>query len=70
MIFSVPHLISYISSIATLLPGDIILTGSPKSINDQPAPIVYLNPEDNISIEIDGIGVLSNQTVEEENPDA
>jgi acylpyruvate hydrolase len=70
MIFSVPHLISYISSIATLLPGDIILTGSPKSINDQPAPIVYLNPGDNISIEIDGIGVLSNQTVEEENPDA
>ena len=69
MIFSVPYLISYISSLATLVPGDIILTGSPKSINGRPAPIVYLKPGDNISIEIGGIGVLSNQTIEEEDPD-
>lgn len=66
MIFSVPKLINYISSIATLYPGDIILTGSPKSINGLPAPMVYLKPGDKITIEIDGIGVLSNQTVEEE----
>lgn len=70
MIFSVPELISYISSITTLVPGDIILTGSPKKINDQPAPIVFLNPGDQISIEIDGIGVLSNHTALEEYPDA
>jgi len=66
MIFNVPCLISYISSIATLFPGDIILTGSPKSINDRPAPIVYLKAGDHISIEIEGIGVLSNQTIREE----
>ncbi len=66
MIFSVPYLISYISSIATLLPGDIILTGSPKTINDRPAPSVFLNAGDNISIEIEGIGVLSNPVVAEE----
>lgn len=70
MIYSVPYLISYISSIATLYPGDIILTGSPKSINDQPAPIVYLKAGDNISIEIEGIGVLSNQAIREEYLDA
>lgn len=70
MIFKVPYLISYISSIATLLPGDIILTGSPKSLDDRPAPIVYLKAGDQISIEIEGIGVLSNQTIQEENLDA
>jgi acylpyruvate hydrolase len=66
MIFSVPYLISYISSIASLSPGDIILTGSPKSINHAPAPTVYLRVGDNISIEIEGIGVLSNHAVAEE----
>jgi acylpyruvate hydrolase len=66
MIFNVPYLISYISSIATLMPGDIILTGSPKSINDRPAPIVFLKAGDHISIEIEGIGVLSNKTIREE----
>jgi 2-keto-4-pentenoate hydratase/2-oxohepta-3-ene-1,7-dioic acid hydratase in catechol pathway len=70
MIFSVPYLISYISSIATLMPGDIVLTGSPKSINGRPAPIVFLNAGDHISIEIEGIGVLSNQTIREEYLDA
>jgi 2-keto-4-pentenoate hydratase/2-oxohepta-3-ene-1,7-dioic acid hydratase in catechol pathway len=70
MLFSIPYLISYISSIATLEPGDILLTGSPKSINDRPAPIVYLKPEDEISIEISGIGVLSNHTEHEDYPDA
>jgi acylpyruvate hydrolase len=66
MIFSVPYLISYISSITSLSPGDIILTGSPKSINGEPAPTVYLSAGDNISIEIKGIGVLSNHAVAEE----
>jgi len=66
MIFNVPYLISYISSIATLMPGDIILTGSPKSINDRPAPIVFLKAGDHISIKIEGIGVLSNKTIREE----
>jgi 2-keto-4-pentenoate hydratase/2-oxohepta-3-ene-1,7-dioic acid hydratase in catechol pathway len=70
MIFSVTYLVSYISAIATLEQGDIILTGSPKSIDDRPAPVVYLKPGDEISIEIGGIGVLSNQTVQEEYPDA
>lgn len=69
MIFNVPYMISYISSITTLHPGDIILTGSPKSLNDRPAPLVYLKPGDNISIEIEGIGVLSNYAVQEEYPD-
>ena len=69
MIFNAPYLISYISSIATLLPGDIILTGSPKSLYNQPAPMVFLKPEDQISIEIEGIGLLSNQAIEEEYSD-
>jgi acylpyruvate hydrolase len=67
MIFSVPYLISYISSIATLFPGDIILTGSPKSIDNQPTPVVFLNAGDDIMVKIEGIGGLSNHTVQEEN---
>ncbi len=70
MIFNIPYLISYISSIATLVPGDIILTGSPKMRDNQPAPMVSLNPGDQISIMIAGIGVLSNHTLLEEYPDA
>lgn len=66
MIFTIPYLISYISTIATLFSGDIILTGSPKNIIDKPAPGVYLKPGDNISVEIEGLGVLSNQTILEE----
>ena len=70
MIFGVSYLISYISSITTMLPGDIILTGSPKSLNDRPAPILYLNAGDQISIEIESIGVLSNRTIQEDDLDA
>lgn len=66
MIFDVPYLISYISSFSTLNPGDIILTGSPKSIDGHPAPTKFLSAGDQITIEIEGIGVLSNQTSQED----
>lgn len=50
-IFSVPHLISYISQFATLLPGDVVLTGSPGGSGP-------LHVGDRLEIEIDGVGVL------------
>jgi acylpyruvate hydrolase len=66
MYFDVPYLISYISSLTTLLPGDIILTGSPKMMGTVPAPSIALRPGDLIEVEIDGLGRLSNPVIEEE----
>ncbi|MCK5315491.1 MAG: fumarylacetoacetate hydrolase family protein [Anaerolineales bacterium] len=66
MIFDMPYLISYLSGIAALEPGDIILTGSPKAVGDRPAPKVTLKPGDTITIDIEKLGTLINTTVAEE----
>ena len=54
MIFAVPFLVSYVSELATLEPGDVILTGSPKLMNGKPAPVVFLNPGDVVEVGIGG----------------
>lgn len=56
MVFSPDVLVSYISGIMTLFPGDIILTGTPEGVGE-------MNPGDAVRIEIEGIGCLSNQVV-------
>jgi acylpyruvate hydrolase len=66
MVFSVPFLISYISSLATLEPGDVILTGTPAGVGCNQKPQVFLHAGDEISVQIDGIGTLTNPVVEEE----
>jgi 2-keto-4-pentenoate hydratase/2-oxohepta-3-ene-1,7-dioic acid hydratase in catechol pathway len=66
MVFSVPFLISYISSLSTLEPGDVILTGTPAGIGCNRKPQVFLQPGDRISVEIDGIGTLTNPVIAEE----
>jgi acylpyruvate hydrolase len=66
MIFDVPFLISYISQLTTLEPGDLILTGSPKRAGDVPDPRTPLRQGDSISIEIEGLGTLTNQVIAEE----
>jgi len=58
MVFSVPFLVSYISRIMTLLPGDVISTGTPEGISP-------MQPGDTIEIRISGIGSLINQVVAE-----
>jgi 2-keto-4-pentenoate hydratase/2-oxohepta-3-ene-1,7-dioic acid hydratase in catechol pathway len=65
MIFPVRFLISYISSLATLEPGDIVLTGTPAGIGCNRHPQVFLKPGDCVSVEIDGIGRLTNPVVAE-----
>ena len=60
MIFSVPFTISYISKIATLEPGDIILTGTPDGVGQARNPPVFLQNGDSITIEIEGVGTLTN----------
>ena len=53
MIFAIPYLISYISSVMTLFPGDLISTGTPSGI----AP---MKPGDTIEVRVEGIGTLKN----------
>jgi len=65
MIFSVTALISYISSLATLEPGDIILTGTPAGLGCMRSPQVFLKPGDRIAVTIDGIGTLDNPVIAE-----
>jgi acylpyruvate hydrolase len=65
MIFAVPFLVSYVSELATLEPGDVILTGSPKLMNGEPAPVVFLKHDDVVEVEIGGLGILRNPVADE-----
>lgn len=59
-IFPVEELIAYVSRVMTLLPGDLIFTGTPGGIGDRRTPPVYLKPGDIIEVEIEKAGILSN----------
>lgn len=65
MIFDVPALIEFLSGSTTLLPGTVILTGTPSGVGMARDPQVWLKPGDEITVEIDGIGRLSNPVLEE-----
>ncbi len=65
MIFSVPFIVSYISQIATLEPGDVILTGTPAGIGNARKPPIFLKPGDTVTIEIERLGKLTNPVVAE-----
>jgi acylpyruvate hydrolase len=65
MVFPLPHLISYISSLATLEPGDIILTGTPAGIGCNRRPPEFLRAGDRVCVQIEGVGTLSNPVVAE-----
>lgn len=59
MVFSIPQLIAYASSVMTLEPGDLLLTGTPAGVSP-------LNPGDVVLVQIEGIGELTNPVVAEE----
>ena len=65
LIFDVPSLISFLSGSTTLLPGTLILTGTPSGVGDARDPKRYLVPGDEVTVEIDGVGTLTNPVVEE-----
>ncbi len=60
LIFPVDELISYISRNMTLLPGDIITTGTPGGVGVFRDPAVFLKPGDTVTVSIEGIGTLTN----------
>lgn len=63
MIFSVAFTVHYISQLTTLLPGDVILTGTPAGVGKARTPPVFLKSGDEICVEIEGIGMLENRVV-------
>ena len=60
MIFSVAAIISFLSSLMTLEPGDIIATGTPSGVGFKRTPPLFLQEGDVVEVEIEGIGQLSN----------
>lgn len=66
MIFDVASLISFLSGSTTLVPGTVILTGTPEGVGMSRVPQRYLRAGDEVTIEIEGIGRLTNPVVEEE----
>ena len=65
LIFSCAKLVSFISQCMTLLPGTVIMTGTPGGVGFARKPPVFLQPGDVVEIEIEGIGVLRNEVVAE-----
>ncbi len=66
MIFGVAELIEFISRAFTLLPGDVIITGTPHGVGVFRDPPAFLHDGDVVTVEIEGLGQLSNPCVEEQ----
>lgn len=65
MIFDVPELIEFLSGSTTLMPGTVILTGTPHGVGMARKPPLWLKAGDEVTIEIEKIGRLTNPVVEE-----
>lgn len=65
-IFDIPAIIAFLSGSTTLLPGTVILTGTPHGVGFARKPPVFLKPGDSVTIEIDRIGSLTNPVIEEQ----
>ncbi len=65
LIFTVSQIVAFVSGSTTLQPGTVILTGTPSGVGFARDPRRWLVPGDEVTIEIDGIGKLTNPVVEE-----
>ena len=63
LIFSVPRVVSYLSRQMTLLPGTLIMTGTPPGVGFTRKPPVFLKPGDEMEVAIEGIGALKNPVI-------
>ena len=66
MIFQVPRLIAFLSSVFTLEPGDVIATGTPAGVGFARKPPRWLRPGDEVTVRVEGLGELTNPVVAEE----
>ena len=63
LIFNIPQLVSYCSQFMTLLPGDVISTGTPAGVGLGFNPNIYLKPGDEVELGIDGLGSSKQKVV-------
>lgn len=63
LIFSVPKLIAYISQVCTLMPGDVLFTGTPPGVGMARTPPRFLKAGDVVEVEIEKLGILRNPVV-------
>ncbi len=67
MIFKIPRLISYISQFMTLLPGDVISTGTPDGVGLGHKPPIFLKPGDIVEFSVEGLGQAKQMVIENPN---
>lgn len=60
LIFSVPELIAHLSGFIALEPGDLISTGTPPGVGFARKPPIYIQPGDEMEVEVEGLGILKN----------
>jgi 2-keto-4-pentenoate hydratase/2-oxohepta-3-ene-1,7-dioic acid hydratase in catechol pathway len=65
LIYSIPKIISYVSSFTPLEPGDVIATGTPAGVGHRRNPPVWMKAGDVLEVEITGIGILRSRIVDE-----
>jgi len=65
MIFDIPTIIEFLSASTTLLPGTVIITGTPQGVGMARKPARWLQPGETVTVEIEGIGSISNPVQEE-----
>ncbi len=70
MIFKIPEIIAFVSATCTLMPGDVIATGTPHGVGFTRNPPVFLRPGDVVEVEADGLGRLVNPVASMEEHDA
>lgn len=68
MIFSVPQVIAYVSTFTELLPGDVLVLGTPAGVGFTRTPPIWLVPGDTFEVEITGVGTLRNTVIDETEP--
>jgi len=65
LIFKIPELVAYLSSIVTLEPGDVVATGTPAGVGFARRPPRYLQPGDEVVVSIEGLGELRSPVIAE-----
>ncbi len=66
LIFDIPSLIAYCSTILPLIPGDVIVTGTPSGVGLKRNPPLWMKEGDTVEVEISGIGTLKNSVLNEQ----
>lgn len=69
MIFPVARIVSLLSEVCTLEPGDTLITGTPSGVGKARTPPLWLRPGDVVEVEIEGVGTLRNPLVDEDETD-